>query len=112
MKRSVNPLLPLDEFIPDVEARVFAGSDGKKRLFLYGSHDEYQQGTWCSHQYHVYSAPLTDLSDWTDHGVSFASRKGEGYMWDGKEEDGVSWTDAILYAPDVIDKDGKYWLAS
>lgn len=34
MKRSVNPLLPLDEFIPDVEARVFAGSDGKKRLFL------------------------------------------------------------------------------
>lgn len=112
MKRSVNPLLPLDEFIPDVEARVFDGSDGQKRLFLYGSHDEYDQGTWCSHQYHVYSAPLTDLSDWTDHGVSFASRKGEGYVWNGEDDDGVSWTDAILYAPDVIDKDGKYWLAS
>lgn len=112
MGRTVNPLLRLDEFIPDVEARVYTGSGGEERLFLYGSHDEYDQGTWCSHQYHVYSAPLTDLSDWTDHGVSFASRKGEGYLWNGKEEDGVSWTDAMLYAPDVIYKNGRYWLAS
>lgn len=112
MKRTVNPLLPLDEYIPDVEARVFLGSDGKERLFLYGSHDEYDQGTWCSHQYRVYSAPLCNLADWTDHGVSFASRKGEGYIWNGKESDGVSWTDAILYAPDVLCIEGKYWLAS
>ena len=112
MKRTVNPLLALDELIPDVEARIFTGSDHKERLFLYGSRDLYDQGTWCSHQYRVYSAPLTNLADWTDHGVSFASRKGEGYFWDDEEADGVSWNDAILYAPDVIDKDGKYWLAS
>lgn len=112
MQRTRNPLLPLDEFVPDVEARVFLGKDGQKRLFLYGSYDEYDQGTWCSHQYRVYSAPLIDLSNWTNHGVSFASRNGEGYFWNGEEEDGVSWTDAILYAPDVIDKDNKYWLAS
>lgn len=111
MKRTVNPLLPLNEFIPDVEARVFTDSDGLERLFLYGSHDDYYQGTWCSHQYRVYSAPLTNLSNWTDHGVSFASREGEGYLWNDEEEDGVSWTDAILYAPDVIEKDGRYWLA-
>lgn len=56
MKISMNPLLPLDEFIPDVEARVFRGSDGQERLFLYGSHDEYDYGTWCSYKYRIYSA--------------------------------------------------------
>lgn len=112
MNRTVNPLLPLDEFIPDVEARVFTGSDGQERLFLYGSHDEYDLGTWCSAQYRVYSAPLIDLSNWTDHGVSFASRKGEGYIWDGKDSDGVPWKDCLLYAPDVLQIDGKYWLVS
>lgn len=110
--KMVNPILPLHAYIPDVEARVFRGSDGKERLFLYGSHDEYDQGTWCSHQYRVYSAPTDHLSEWTDHGVSFASRNGEGYIWEGKETDGVFWTDAILYAPDVLQIDGRYWLAS
>lgn len=112
MERSVNPLLPLNEFIPDVEARVFEGSDGQKRLFLYGSHDEYDRGTWCSYQYRVYSAPVSDLSEWTDHGVSLASKKGEGYLWEGEDRDGVLWKDALLYAPDVILHEGKYWLAS
>lgn len=106
----MNPVLPLNEFIPDVEAQVFTDSKGEKRLYLYGSHDNYPSDTWCSHQYRVYSAPLNDLSQWTDHGVSFASRKGEGYIWDGEDADGVSWTDCALYAPDV-EFDGEfYWL--
>ncbi|MGL6173224.1 MAG: family 43 glycosylhydrolase [Cellulosilyticaceae bacterium] len=112
MKKMVNPILPLDEFIPDVEARIFSGSDGVERLFLYGSHDEYNYGTWCSYQYRVYSAPLTNLTDWTDHGVSFASRKGEGYIWEGEEISGIDWTEAMLYAPDVLEIEDKYWLAS
>lgn len=107
-----NPLLPLDEYIPDVEARVFTGSDGRERLFLYGSHDEYDMGTWCSYKYHVYSAPTEALDEWTDHGVSLASRTGEGYVWNGEECDGVPWKDALLYAPDVIQIEGRYWLAS
>lgn len=36
---SVNPILPLDELIPDVEARVFKNSQGEERVYLYGSHD-------------------------------------------------------------------------
>lgn len=111
MNKKVNPLLPLDEFIPDVEARVFTGSDGRERVFLYGSHDNVDNETWCSHQYHVYSAPVDDLGNWTDHGVTFASRSGEGYCWNG-ETDGVSWTDNRLYAPDVLLIDGRYWLVS
>ena len=58
---AANPLLPLDEFIPDVEARVFINNEGEERLYLYGSHDEYGGGTWCSHQYRVWSAPLDNL---------------------------------------------------
>ena len=112
MNRTMNPLLPSYEFIPDVEARVFQGSDGQQRLFLYGSHDNYNNETWCSFQYRVYSAPVSDLSNWTDHGVSFASKAGEGYFWNGKDCAGTSWTNKRLYAPDVLLIDGKYWLVS
>lgn len=100
-KQAVNPLLPLDEYIPDVEARVFTNSKGEERVYLYGSHDEFGSKTWCSYKYHVYSSPVDDLVNWTDHGVSFASRKGQGYVWNGKDSAGQSWTNNRLYAPDV-----------
>lgn len=100
-KQAVNPILPLDELIPDVEARVFTDEKGEKRVYLYGSHDEFGSDTWCSWQYHVYSSPVTDLKNWTDHGVSFASRKGEGYFWEGQDREGISWSRERLYAPDV-----------
>lgn len=59
---AANPLLPLDEYIPDVEAKVFTNEKGEERLYLYGSHDDYNSGTWCSYQYRVWSAPLEDRS--------------------------------------------------
>lgn len=99
--QSANPILPLDELIPDVEARVFSNRNGEKRVYLYGSRDVFGSETWCSHSYKVFSAPLTDLGAWTDHGVSFASRKGQGYVWAGEDADGVWWSDERLYAPDV-----------
>lgn len=108
--QAANPLLPLDDYTPDVEARMFTNSKGEERLYLYGSHDEYGSGTWCSHQYHVWSAPLDDLENWTDHGVSLASKTGEGYIWDGKDTDGISWNDSELYAPDVIKIGDTYYL--
>ncbi|MGN1328530.1 MAG: hypothetical protein ACI4V4_02405 [Eubacterium sp.] len=43
--RAVNPILPLDELIPDVEARVFTDSNGEERVFLYGSHDSFGSKT-------------------------------------------------------------------
>lgn len=110
--QAANPLLPLDEYIPDVEAKVFKNDEGEERLYLYGSHDEYNSGTWCSHQYRVWSAPLTDLNQWTDHGVSFSSKRGEGYIWDGKDADGVSWSDSQLYAPDVAKIGDTYYLVT
>ena len=110
--QAVNPILPLDEYIPDVEAQVFTNAEGEERVYLYGSHDNLHSSTWCSYQYRVYSAPVDDLEHWTDHGVSFASRPGEGYIWNGEDTDGVSWSDSQLYAPDVEYAEGKYWLVS
>lgn len=90
----MNPILPLNEFIPDVEAHQF--SDG--RLYLYGSMDTCGTDIWCSKQYKVFST--NDLKHWTDHGISFSTdQQGMGVF-----------ADSILYAPDCIEKDGKYFL--
>lgn len=109
---ATNPILPLEEFIPDVEARVFTNRKGEERVYLYGSHDYFGSKTWCSYQYRVYSSPVTDLKEWTDHGVSFASRKGEGYIWEGKDADGVAWSNGRLYAPDVNKIGDIYYLVT
>lgn len=92
----MNPILPLDTCIPDGEPRVFG-----ERVYLYGSKDQLGEMDYCSHAYYVYSAPVNDLANWTNHGLVFAS-KGPG--------DQVPWSDARLYAPDVIEKDGTYYL--
>lgn len=110
--RAVNPILPLDELIPDVEARVFKDSSGEERVYLYGSHDTFGSKTWCSYQYRAYSSPVTDLKTWTDHGVSFASRKGQGYIWNGKDTAGVPWCRNRLYAPDVNKIGDTYYLVT
>lgn len=86
----MNPILPLNQYIPDVEARVWA--DG--RVYLYGSKDIGGGTDYCSHEYHVFSS--ADLRNWTDHGVSFHSKD--------------SHTDKPLYAPDCICVGGKYFL--
>jgi hypothetical protein len=88
----MNPILPLQHFIPDVEARQWA--DG--RLYLYGSCDIAGNTTYCSHEYRVFST--ADLRTWQDHGVSFRSADAHA----GRE----SW----LYAPDCICLDGRYHL--
>ena len=87
----LNPFLPFETYIPDGEPKVFGD-----RLYLYGSFDRFDCG-YCSGEYHVVSAPLADLTDWTDHGVSFST-------------DAVPWSDADLYAPDALYRNGKYYL--
>lgn len=109
---AVNPLLPLDEYIPDVEARVFKNSQGEERVYLYGSHDNWNNKTWCSYQYRVYSSATDDLKNWTDHGVSFASRKFEGYKVNGKNTRGVPWSMSRLFAPDVNKIGDNYCLVT
>ncbi len=98
-----NPYLPLDTCIPDGEPKLFGD-----RVYVYGSKDEFED-RWCSYNYHVYSAPVDDLTDWTDHGVSFASRR-DGLTPDAPEERAVPWCGGLLWAPDIAEKDGKYYL--
>ncbi len=92
----MNPLLPDDCFVPDVEARVMP--DGK--LYMYGSWDVSGRGDYCGRVHHLFST--TDMENWTDHGVIF--RNDESFC-------GMPWSpQSPLYAPDAIEKDGKYYL--
>ncbi|MFT3950634.1 MAG: family 43 glycosylhydrolase [Oscillospiraceae bacterium] len=94
-----NPILPLWEYIPDGEPRVFGD-----RVYLYGSHDSASSEMFCDFKLKVWSAPVNDLSRWTCHGDSFHTAADRDHDGD------VSWTQRELYAPDVVCKDGKYYL--
>ena len=96
-----NPFLPLNIYIPDGEPKVFDG-----RVYLYGSKDSYG-GEDCCHKYHVYSAPVENLQEWTDHGPVLASTNEyaeEGIL------DGVPWSDGLLWAPDIVKRGDTYYL--
>lgn len=96
-----NPFLPLWEYIPDGEPRVFGD-----RVYLYGSHDRASSEQFCDFKLKVWSAPVSDLSNWQCHGDSFHTRK------DTDHESDTDWTDREIYAPDVVCKDGRYYLYS
>ncbi len=94
MKKTItgaNPYMPLWEHIPDGEPRVFE-HNGEKRIYLYGSHDTLLS-EYCGDDYVVWSAPVDDMSNWTCHGVCYKAM-----------------TDRPLYAPDVVYKDGYYYM--
>ncbi|HEY8419063.1 MAG TPA: family 43 glycosylhydrolase [Clostridia bacterium] len=94
-----NPFLPLWEYIPDGEPRVFGD-----RVYVYGSHDKAGSDRFCDYVLKVWSAPLDNLNDWVCHGDAFHTRIDRDHPSD------VDWTDNELYAPDVVEKDGKYYL--
>ncbi len=95
-----NPILPLWEHIPDGEPRVFGD-----RVYLYGSHDNPLSGEFCDIRLKVWSAPVNDLNNWTCHGDCFHAQA------DGDHPADVTWHDnGMCYAPDVVEKDGKYYL--
>lgn len=89
----MNPVLPREHFVPDSEARVMP--DG--RLYVYGSYDLSGNMSYCSDVLHVFSSD--DLIRWVDHGIAFSVKD-------------IPWTSekSILYAPDCIHRDGKYYL--
>ena len=95
-----NPILPAWEYIPDGEPRVFGD-----RVYLYGSHDRAAQSDFCDYKLKVWSAPLDDLNNWVCHGHSFHTRDDRDHKSDTK-----GMTDRKLFAPDVIEKDGRYYL--
>lgn len=94
-----NPYLPKWEYIPDGEPRVFG-----ERVYIYGSHDRVSSATFCDVKLKVWSASIYDLSKWTCHGDMFHTRPDADHASD------VDWTENALFAPDVVEKDGKYYL--
>ncbi|MBQ1379909.1 MAG: hypothetical protein IIY76_07880 [Erysipelotrichaceae bacterium] len=72
MKKQVfNPYLPSYEYIPDGEPHVFDG-----RLYVFGSHDRFGAPFFCENDYVLWSAPVSDLSDWKFHGTIYKKRTG------------------------------------
>lgn len=94
-----NPFLPLWEYIPDGEPRVFGD-----RVYIYGSHDRAACTDFCDYKLKVWSAPLNNLNDWQCHGDSLRTKDG------GERPADTDWTRRECYAPDVVEKDGKYYL--
>ena len=95
-----NPFLPCWEHIPDGEPRLFG-----ERVYLYGSHDRPRSDSFCDMRLKAWSAPAGDLGNWTCHGDIFHSQA------DQDHESDVSWLEnGMLYAPDAIQINGKYYL--
>ncbi|MBR4201313.1 MAG: family 43 glycosylhydrolase [Oscillospiraceae bacterium] len=94
-----NPILPLWEYIPDGEPRQFGD-----RVYIYGSHDRFGASDFCDYKLKVWSASVHDLSRWICHGHCFHTRP------DTDHPASVTHTGRELYAPDVVEKDGKYYL--
>ncbi|RZJ11700.1 MAG: carbohydrate-binding protein [Rubrivivax sp.] len=95
---ATNPLI-MDQFTADPTARVFNG-----KIYVYPSHDikappEYKgKPDWfVMPDYHVFSSD--NLTDWKDHGVIVSQTS-------------VEWVDPTAYAmwaPDCVEKGGKYY---
>ena len=94
-----NPYLPNWEYIPDGEPRVFGD-----RIYVYGSHDRKDSIDFCDYKLKVWSAPVSDPTKWVCHGDISRSRDGHDSPSD------VDWTDELLFAPDVVERGGKYYL--
>lgn len=94
-----NPYLPSWEYIPDGEPRVFGD-----RIYVYGSHDRKNSIDFCDYKLKVWSAPLSDPNKWVCHGDIFRTNDGTD------SPSNVDWTDQLLFAPDVVERGGKYYL--
>ena len=128
-----NPILPLEHHVPDSEAHVMP--DG--RLYLYGSYDLHSD-VYCSEEYHVVSTP--DLKHWEiEDRPSLRGREIPWFNNpDAPKYPGIDWANptpfirkmlaehpvdkeafekaeegpkpALLFAPDCIFRNGKYYL--
>jgi hypothetical protein len=94
--QAYNPYLPSFEYIPDGEPYVFEG-----RVYLYGSHDQFNGQKFCANDYVCWSASVDDLGSWKYEGVVYQKQQ-DPLNLDGKR---------CLYAPDLQrGLDGRYYL--
>lgn len=96
MKNQIfNPIFPGNEYIPDGEPHVFG-----ERVYLYGSHDRFNGGQFCLEDYTVWSAPVEDLTNWKNHGISYK-----------KSQDPCMEENLVMQAPDCVQgTDGRFYL--
>ena len=95
MAQVFNPYMPSWEYVPDGEPHVFGD-----RVYVYGSHDEWNGCVFCVGDYICYSASVNNLKEWRYEGVIY--RKDQDPAQDGR---------MVLYAPDVVQgPDGRYYL--
>lgn len=93
----MNPLFPLNEYVADGEPHVFGD-----RVYLYGSHDKEGGDRFCMLDYTVWSAPVSDLTEWKNHGITYK-----------KSQDPRSVGGKLVdyYAPDCVrGNDGRFYL--
>lgn len=76
-------------YTADPSARVFGD-----RLYVYPSHDRDEARWWDMQDWHVFST--NDLKHWIDHGTALSL-------------DDLPWATKYAWAPDCIEKDGKYY---
>lgn len=91
---SQNPIVPPGVYLADPAAHVWP--DGK--LYIYGSLDESTE-YYCSWRHHVLET--RDLKSWIIHENCFAAKG---------ENDQVPYNNSLLFAPDCMYRDGKYFL--
>lgn len=94
--QAFNPYLPSYEYVPDGEPYVFDG-----RLYVYGSHDQFNGKDFCLGNYVCWSAPTDDLGNWRYEGEIYC-RDQDPQNVDGR------W---VMNAPDVQrGPDGRFYL--
>ena len=94
--QSVNPYLPSWEYVPDAEPRVFGD-----RVYIYGSHDSFGAPIFCVGDYVCWSAPISNLKEWTYSGIIYKKNQ------DPANPLGLR----LLFAPDCVQgPDGRYYL--
>ncbi|MGL6314198.1 family 43 glycosylhydrolase [Vibrio sp. WXL103] len=86
----MNPILPIQRFVPDAEARVWP--DGL--IYLYGSKDLHKDTWYCSFEYDVFYSD--DLLNWSVHEKAFDTSN--------------SHANARLFAPDAMKIGNQYCL--
>ncbi len=97
-KQALNPYLPSWEYVPDAEPHVVDG-----RVYIYGSHDQFNGRGYCPGDYVCWSAPVDDLGDWRYEGCIY--QKSQDPAMPKRPRSGN------LYAPDMVQgPDGKFYL--
>ncbi len=94
-KQIFNPYLSEGSYFPDGEPHVFGDC-----VYVYASHDKCGSPRYCPGDYMVWSAPVNDLTDWSNQGVSYKRR--------GKHN---ALGFRCMWAPDCVKgADGRYYL--